>query len=265
MPAALSANAATQVQTVAEIKPVETKQPVRAASPIRHQAIFVRDSVTDGTAMPTNTIFEQVWTMRNPGPNDWPAGCSLACTGGDRMLNIDSNNPGSISDLDKALSSKPIDHVVKAGEEVSVAVTLRTPSRSGNYIGYWRLRSPEGIPFGHRLWCDIHAIAPPASPVMPKTDVNEAESVQAPEESLRESQMVFPTLEKESPYSSLHDDASHVPAAPSSISPEDQDFLDDVESLGLEDETTDDGFLTDEEYEILDSDSQNGAAHNGRA
>jgi next-to-BRCA1 protein 1 len=66
--------------------------------------------------------------------------------------------------------------------------------------------------------------------------------------------MIFPKLEKESPVSSIHDIAS-VPAPPvePTIKTEVDELLEDVESLELEDEETDDGFLTDEEYDILDA------------
>ena len=271
-PAAPSANAATQVQTVAELKPVEIVkeaakiESARASPAIKHQAVFIADKVADGTIMEPETVFEQVWTLRNPGPNAWPAGCGLRFTGGDRMLNIDSTHPSSISDLDKAVCSNTIDRAVEAGENVSFSVTLRAPTRTGNAISYWRVKSPDGNAFGHRLWCDIIVEAAPQSPVKSES----AEEIVSSghdtlREPLRESQMIFPTLEKESPYSSLHDEASQVQSAPSVLSADAPEFLEDVESLDNDEDSTDDGFLTDEEYDVLDNESEFSAANNGRA
>jgi len=102
-------------------------------------------------------------------------------------------------------------------------------------------------------------------------------------ESLASSQMVFPKLEKESPTSSfvssskgkaayVEDEegeieaAAHAPAqtpsveiAPSVASPsvaaaeDDFEDLTDLEVLSADGEESDDGFMTDEEYDILDA------------
>lgn len=69
--------------------------------------------------------------------------------------------------------------------------------------------------------------------------------------------MIFPTLEKESPESSVENLRQEaVPAEPSVAASEDQDLLDDLESMAMEDESTEDGFMTDEEYDILDAEDE---------
>jgi len=104
-------------------------------------------------------------------------------------------------------------------------------------------------------------------------------------EDLATSQMVFPTLEKESPEASIIQSSSGsgkgkaayvqdeeveeaatvapVEAAPSVASPlsvavddEFVDDFDDLEVLSANEESGDDGFLTDEEYDILDASDQ---------
>ena len=52
--------------------------------------------------------------------------------------------------------------------------------------------------------------------------------------------------------SSTHE-ASAAPTITDNTSTAEQELLEDVESLELEEEETDDGFLTDEEYDILDA------------
>ena len=154
------------------------------------------------------------------------------------MLNIDSTHPASTSDLDNATQSNVINRTVAVGEEVCFSVTLKTPKRLGKSISYWRLKTADGIPFGHKLWCDIDVI----------------ETVQEkPEGKVAESQMIFPTLEKESPASSTV--VTEAPEPAPSVSTNERELDEDLDSLALEDDETDNGFLTDEEYELLDGES----------
>jgi next-to-BRCA1 protein 1 len=86
----------------------------------------------------------------------------------------------------------------------------------------------------------------------PKEETTMLDSASAPE--VRESQMIFPKLEKESPVASVHEDAQ----AEETVRPKaGHDDADDFEVCAeyddwVEDES-DDGFLTDEEYDILDA------------
>jgi len=61
------------------------------------------------------------------------------------------------------------------------------------------------------------------------------------------SQMIFPKLEKESPASSVHQEAP----APAEVGEDEYEF-DDLDDE-LENDETEDGFFTDEEYDILDA------------
>jgi next-to-BRCA1 protein 1 len=177
----------TQVQTVAEVKPTECaskcvkekieikdlifdasedKAPVAnpkmslrepvVASERELEALFVRDTITDGTTFEPEAQFVQVWTLTNPGPETWPAGCSVRYVGGDNMLNVNDNRPSSESDISKATESNIIRRAVPAGEEISFRVMMKAPKREGVAISYWRLKTADGIPFGHRLWCHIN-------------------------------------------------------------------------------------------------------------
>ncbi|MCJ1251609.1 hypothetical protein MMC30_008844 [Trapelia coarctata] len=290
MPSAPSANAATQVQTVAEVKPTE---PVKEepesenVSPPQLQAHFVRDTVADGTKIQQGCQMQQIWVLRNPGPNAWPAGCSVRFVGGDNsMLNVDENRPSSVNDIGKAIESNIMERTVEVDEEVQFGVMIKAPQRLGKAISYWRLKSADGTPFGHRLWCDIDVIQNPNTKgatstfiedmalyqksLQPKEiapQIKEEIKAEEPKEEEHTSQMVFPKLDKESPVSSLHEEKveeQHVTPA-GEMSPEDAQLLEDVESLGLDDdESSDDGFLTDEEYEILDADSNDEEAINGK-
>jgi len=118
-------------------------------------AHFVRDSVCDGMVMEPETRFAQIWTLKNPGPHVWPAGCSVRYVGGDNMLNVDNSHPASVTTIADATESNVVGRDVQVGEEVAFKVVLKAPTREGKAISYWRLKAADGTPFGHRLWCDI--------------------------------------------------------------------------------------------------------------
>ena len=122
--------------------------------PFTYNAEYVRDTIADGTKVSPNQSFTQIWVLRNPGPNAWPAGCSVKFVGGDNMLNFDNTHPS----VDHAAESQTIRRSVQIGEEVAFSVVMKAPKRHGTAISYWRLKSPEGTPFGHRLWCHVDVV-----------------------------------------------------------------------------------------------------------
>lgn len=261
-----SANAATQVQTVAETIPTEHKQQTIEKTPVSSsadlQAWFESESTPDGTCFLPNRLVHQSWTLRNPGPNAWPAGCAVHFIGGDEMRNLDDKHPSPVSSMTIANRSNTLTVPLEPGKTQTFSVILRSPAREGRAISYWRLKTADGRPFGHKLWCDINVTnnsskpveAPAVVPVEAPVE-NETPAVEA-EKSQDSSQMIFPKLEKESPESSITDIKQEVvPAAPS-VASEEQDLLDDLDSMTLEDESTEDGFLTDEEYDILDAEDE---------
>jgi next-to-BRCA1 protein 1 len=198
-PVAPSTNAATQVQTIVDLKPSEAAHVktekiairdllVDPVEPVQEKTItpvddalstkiessmadsrsegldahFIRDTILDGSNISVGHQFVQIWTLRNPGPNAWPAGCSVRHVGGDNMLNIDNTRPLSHAELADASESNVVGRPVEAGEEVSFRVTMKAPQREGTAISYWRLKTADGLPFGHRLWCDIKVVAAPS-------------------------------------------------------------------------------------------------------
>ncbi|EED14113.1 ZZ type zinc finger domain protein [Talaromyces stipitatus ATCC 10500] len=223
-----------------------------------YSAFFMKDAVSDGTTMPPSHVFRQTWTLYNPGPSTWPAGTSVRYVGGDAMFNVNTEHPSSVVALAEAMSSNELTHTVAPSESADFSITLKSPQRTGTSISYWRLKLPNGTPFGHKLWCDIKVVDEPveAEPVVEKEVVEAATETKAEAETETEmtgSNMVFPKLEKESPVSSTHEALAEHPA-PSVTTVDDQALPEDVESLTLED--SDDGFFTDEEYDILDASDQ---------
>lgn len=237
-----------------------------------YSAYFMKDTVSDGTALAPSQVFQQTWTLYNPGPTTWPVGTSVRYVGGDAMFNVNTEHPSSVVALAVAMSSNELTHPVAPSESADFSVTLKTPQRTGTSISYWRMKLPNGTPFGHKLWCDVKVVDAPVAAVEPieKEAEEEVEAVVAESESATEvevetepetemsgSNMVFPKLEKESPVSSTHtlaQDPAPSYTAPSVSTVDDQALPEDMESLALED--SDDGFFTDEEYDILDASDQ---------
>ncbi|CAN8106209.1 unnamed protein product [Discula destructiva] len=229
-------------------------------------AIFERDTVADGTIMPPNQVFEQTWVLRNGGDIPWPAGCSVKFVGGDYMGHIDSSHPAGIHDLVSASESTVCYDALAPGQEFPFTVLLRTPAREGKFISYWRLQSDSGLKFGHRLWCDVSVQKPKTietpkvveaaeEPVLDKETVTSESSL---EKSAERSQMIFPKIadfEHLPPSDAEEHTADSTMNRPEWMTPT-IDCIDDFEICG-EDETwaedSDEGILTDEEYDILDA------------
>ncbi|KAF8948629.1 hypothetical protein BGZ47_003563 [Haplosporangium gracile] len=109
--------------------------------------IFVKDiTLKDGSKIQSNATFMKVWEMSNSDPEIWPEGTVLQFMGGDRMFTEEEKN---VKSPEIKVSQAGI------GEYVCISATLKAPSIPGRYISYWRLVTPAGERFGHRIWCDI--------------------------------------------------------------------------------------------------------------
>ncbi|KAF4339831.1 ZZ type zinc finger domain protein [Fusarium beomiforme] len=268
-------NSINPVRTIVDVKPTqepvaakvavktpepEVKKEIKKESPVPEptsvpkpelKGVFVRETIPDGTILPPNHVFEQTWTLRNDGKENWPAGCSVRFVSGDYMGHVDSNHPAGISELVSASESTVCYAPLSPGQEFPFTVLLRTPIRPGKVISYWRLTTPDGEKFGHRLWCDVNVrIVKEESKREPEPEVKQEPAPAPMEERKQEddsqasSQMIFPKLEKESPVASIHEAVEPIPTAEE---PKESDNLDD------EWDYSEDGFMTDEEYDILDA------------
>jgi len=240
-----------------------------------YQAFFVNDAVADGTVMAPNKTFRQTWKLYNPGPLAWPAGTDVRFVGGDTMFNVDTMHPSSLRSVASAMESNKLTAPLEPEQTADFTVLLRSPSREGPANSYWRLKLPNGTPFGHRLWCDIRvqvgASEPEPQEFLPENEKQHEEPVikekQTTAEGTEETQeteqtgsrMIFPTLDKESP--SIHEATASPHAAPSTAPSESNqtnelDYLTITDTMSMGDDEEVDGFLTDEEYDVLDASDQ---------
>lgn len=304
-------NTATQVQTIADVKPteefatptqeaekveekVEKEQVEEKAAPVEKpvpelRAAFFGDAVADGTSLTVGQEFTQTWSMKNTG-STWPAGVTVKFVGGDYMFLKSEEN--SLNATITKSETKPGDIV-----KFSVGLSATWPPNKP-YISYWRLTAPDGRRFGDNIWCSINVTEAAPQPTSAKEEVHdeedrhsetyssesvadadsvkaesvkdEKEDIESATESLARSQassqMVFPKLPVESPVHSLEhlpllagsDKAEDVPAplSPTSNSSHktfalsEDGFVEeeiDISSIG----DSSDGFMTDEEYDVL--------------
>lgn len=254
-------------------------------------ADFVKQQIADGATFKAGEEFTQTWTLSNHGYISWPVGTTIRFLGGDNM---------SGQDMTVTVSK------TKSGDTVDFSLKLVAPEPSTRHlISYWGLVTSDGVRFGPQLWCDIEVtpeepkVAEPEIPEVveePKEQNEEViDEVKSEESKIEDevadlvrshtSQMIFPTLETESPSSSSANIASsaNVAEAPVEITPDEMrssavslrsvidnetredDVISEVYSVDdLDDEM--ENFISDEEdYEIWDAsdDEEFGSSTNG--
>mmetsp|Transcript_20064 Transcript_20064/g.28096 ORF Transcript_20064/g.28096 Transcript_20064/m.28096 type:complete len:564 (+) Transcript_20064:108-1799(+) len=133
--------------------------PRRRQSQGQLSAKFIVDvNIPDGSETECGSKFVKTWRMRNDGAVAWPEGTVLKFVGGVVM----SDSP-----------TIPV-KALNVGEEMDISVAMTAPTVAGRYISYFRLCTPDGIRFGHRIWVDFIATAKPepiAQPVAPQPQI----------------------------------------------------------------------------------------------
>ncbi len=119
-------------------------------------ALYLSDTVADGSPYPTGASFTETWRLKNSGGSTWGEGYQLARFGGDAL-----GAPASV-----ALPS------AAPGQVVDVSVTFSAPPVAGRSRSLWKCRNAAGAWFGDLVWVDIQAVcgehAPPTQQVATK-------------------------------------------------------------------------------------------------
>lgn len=119
-------------------------------------ATFSGDSIADGTSLPVGQEFTQTWYMENTGTTSWPAGVTVKFVGGDYMF---------LKSDTYSLDATVTDCEIKPGETASFSVGLSAtwpPNKA--FISYWRLTAPDGRRFGDNIWCSINVVESQEAP-----------------------------------------------------------------------------------------------------
>jgi hypothetical protein len=117
--------------------PSETPTPAgTATASICDNLAFVGDStVPDYTQMTAGQAFVKTWKVKNTGSCSWKTNYTV-------ILGWGTGMGGQTLSLSKE---------VAPNTEVEISVTLRAPTKSGTYYGYWRLQNNNGYRFGTAL------------------------------------------------------------------------------------------------------------------
>jgi hypothetical protein len=116
--------------TFTAVPPLQTLPPASRCD----AAAFVDDiTYPDGSVVAPGSTFTKIWRIRNVGTCTWNTSYSLAFANGERF---------------SAANSVALPGTVIPGQTVDIPVNLTAPSRTGNYVGYWKLRNPSGALFG---------------------------------------------------------------------------------------------------------------------
>lgn len=140
--------------------------PVAASSEPALTARFVSHvSPLNRAAIAPGVSFSKIWRLRNEGSTAWPEGCRLvhvgACTLGASLHGVEVP-PAAV------------------GQFVDIKVDMVAPTETGRYVSYWRLITPSGVRFGHRVWADILVEAPAATPAATPPQAPPAVAAPAP-------------------------------------------------------------------------------------
>lgn len=119
-----------------------------------YEARFVTHLTLDsaGPITPGASVVKR-WRMRNDGRHAWPVGTRLANVGAEL--------------LGAPAEGLPVPPVAP-GDTIDIELRLVAPPSAGRHVGYWRLVTPDGVRFGHRIWADLFVETAPTP--LPTTD-----------------------------------------------------------------------------------------------
>ena len=133
-PAPTATLTATNTPTATSIPPTPTPLPPTATPIPCYKVQFLSDvTVPDGTDFTGGTGFVKTWRLKNIGSCTWTSDFDLIFVSGNAM------SAPAVVDMNSS---------VNPGQTVDVSVSMTAPSSEGTYIGYWKLRSANGVVFG---------------------------------------------------------------------------------------------------------------------
>jgi len=137
----------TPLPTATLVPPTATPVPIPC-----NRAGFVEDiSIPDGTDIAAGATFVKTWRLKNTGTCTWNSAYSLVFNNGDSM-----GGPAS-----QQLTTG----TVASGQNIDVSVTLKAPTTTGTYQGFWKLRDSANVIFGlgdtnKAFWVKIDSVNP---------------------------------------------------------------------------------------------------------
>ena len=147
------------------IAPADTQEspPTQTPEPC-NRAVFVSETIEDGTDFDPNEGFIKTWRFKNTGTCTWNSNYKLIFVDGDQL-----SGP----------ASKNLTQSVAPGETVDINVNLTAPASAGTYKGFWKVADDDGQYFVHNIWVEIEVIVP-APVVVLKPDLKVTEFTISP-------------------------------------------------------------------------------------
>ena len=111
------------------VTPTSSQQPTPC-----YRAFFVKDvTIPDYAKVGAGETFTKTWRLENNGTCNWPADTQVVFLSGSQM---------------GAASAQSIGAAVAVGEERDISMTMKAPTDTGTYTGYWMLKIPNAGRFG---------------------------------------------------------------------------------------------------------------------
>ena len=98
--------------------------PTNTPSPCNN-ALFISETVPDGTEYDVGESFTKTWRLKNVGTCTWNTNYKLKFKSGDQMSGPNSQN---------------LTQSVGPNEQVDISVSLKAPGSAGTYKGVWQHR-----------------------------------------------------------------------------------------------------------------------------
>lgn len=107
-----------------------------------NDALFLQETIPDGTIIAKGESFDKVWQVRNTGTCAWDDGFTFVFVSGDQL-------GGTTKNFNKASD------FVAPGYGTSLIVPMVAPTTAGTYTGSWKLKNDAGQLFGPLLTVKI--------------------------------------------------------------------------------------------------------------
>jgi hypothetical protein len=105
-----------------------------------NNAAFVSDvTIPDGQQLAPGATFTKTWRLQNTGTCAWNGNYKVTFVSGDGMSGVTAN----------------INKTVAVNATVDISVTLVAPATPKTYVGYWRMATDAGQPFGTSFYVQI--------------------------------------------------------------------------------------------------------------
>lgn len=107
-----------------------------------NQALFITETIPDGTQYNMGESFTKTWTLRNTGTCTWNTNYKLVFVSGDSM---------------DAPEYVYFPYSVAPDFDITISVDMEAPPTAGTYTGYWALEGDDGVQFFSGIYVQIEA------------------------------------------------------------------------------------------------------------